>query len=93
MAEPDKDSGQPGVTVETPAFRAVRAVLARPGGDKLSTVEVAIRAGVSESTVLNVRKGGVSPRMTALQRLRQDWANASAEEKRQFLDEVIREGR
>jgi hypothetical protein len=74
------------------AAQAVRAVLMTPGGDLLNSSEVARMAGVSRATVDRVRKA-LSPQMAGLTRLRRAWQEATAEEKRQFLDEVIQEGR
>jgi hypothetical protein len=91
MANPDEGDVEPDASGETPATQRVRAVLMAPGGDKLTLAEVAKRAKVSVSTVATVRK-----RLhwgAGLDRLRRAWQEATAEEKRQFLDEVIQEGR
>jgi hypothetical protein len=95
MANEDDDGSdetEPDAVDQRSAVRAVQVVLAMPGADKLSLAEVARQAGVSVSTVRRVRRGLV-PKVAVLIRLRRIWAKATAEEKRQFLDEVIEEGR
>ncbi len=67
-------------------------MLVEPGADKLNSGEVARRAGVSRTTVERMRKEGL-PKGAGLTRLRRAWQEATAEEKQQFLDEVIQEGR
>jgi DNA-binding MurR/RpiR family transcriptional regulator len=91
MATPDEGALKPARPGERPAIQRVRAVLAQPEADKLTSTEVARQAGVSKATVERVRKDLL--RGGGLLRLRKAWAAATAEEKRQFLDEVIQEER